>query len=150
MVGTKQMIMNPRVHTLDMDYRLTTVLLLCAVLVFAAGCTMSGEEVQIPETTPAVVYPESGMNEQGKIMAKGYGTKEFPKVLFDRGPATFHATFDGPGFFAVEIDLHGANAAKPFTNVRGPLDETVTVDIGTKEYYYVTISGQGNWTVVQS
>lgn len=138
-----------------MKIRVIIVLLFCAALLFTAGCTSPSEnENQTPVPTgtagPSIVYPASGLDEEGRITAQGYGTKEFTKVLFDRGPVTFHATFDGPEFFEMEISLHGADVAKPFTNVKGPLDEIVTIDIGAKDYYYVVISGQGNWTVVQS
>lgn len=129
-------------------------LILCGVLICTAGCTGTSEPAEpTPSPTPVPTleptFSPTGLNADEGLSAEGYGTKEFPKVLMKKGPVTFHATFDGPGSFTMDIDGHAGDVAEPFQK-RGAFDESVTVDIGSTQYYYVTVTGLGNWTIVQS
>ncbi|MCZ0861043.1 hypothetical protein O0S10_07365 [Methanocorpusculum sp. MG] len=133
-----------------------TVLLLFIAVLFAAaaGCVSPDSPAEPTPTETATVVPTptfspDGITEEGTLNAAGYGTQEFPRVLMKKGPVTFHATFDGPRTFTLDITLHGAEVAQVFSR-RGAFDETVTIDIGSTQYYHVTVTGLGNWTVVQS
>ncbi|MDU9377038.1 hypothetical protein McpSp1_16820 [Methanocorpusculaceae archaeon Sp1] len=131
---------------------LIVVLIVCAGLVFSAGCVTTPdtpEPVATPTPAPTPTFSPTGLTEDETLNAAGYGTHEYQSVLMKKGPTTFHATFDGPGTFTMDITLHGADVVQPFYK-RGAFDETVTIDIGSTQYYYVTVTGLGNWTVVQS
>ncbi|MDR3102490.1 MAG: hypothetical protein LBU24_04635 [Methanocalculaceae archaeon] len=49
----------------------------------------------------------------------------------------------------MNIEFQGADVEQPF-HKRNVFDETVTVDIRSTQYYYVTITRLGNRTVVHS
>ncbi|MCZ0862224.1 hypothetical protein [Methanocorpusculum vombati] len=138
-----------------MRFPMIVLLLVVAVLsVAAAGCVSPDTPAEpaptpVPTATPVPTFSPDGITEEGTLNAAGYGTQEFPRVLMKKGPVTFHATFDGPRTFTLDISLHGAEVEQVFSK-RGAFDETVTIDIGSTQYYYVTVTGLGNWTVVQS
>ena len=127
---------------------------LCWGFAFSGGCVSKpGPETPTPTPPPLPAGVPTllplGVTADETLSASGYGTHEYSQVLMKKGPVTFHATFDGPGTFTMDITLHGADVVQPFYK-RGAFDETVTVDIGSTQYYYVTVTGLGNWTVVQS
>ena len=134
--------------------RFPRIVLLLVVAVLSAGCVSPDTPAEpapipVPTATPTPTFSPDGITEEGTLNAAGYGTQEFPRVLMKKGPVTFHATFDGPRTFTLDISLHGAEIEQVFSQ-RGAFDETVTIDIGSTQYYYVTVTGLGNWTVVQS
>lgn len=138
-----------------MNKRIPFLLLVCVVMIAAAAGCVSPEPPATPTPTPEVTasptptFSPDGITGEEALNAAGYGTQEFSRVLMKKGPVTFHATFDGPRTFTLDITLHGAEVQQVF-NKRGAFDETVTIDIGSTQYYYVTVTGLGNWTVVQS
>ncbi|HJJ98623.1 MAG TPA: hypothetical protein O0X23_00180 [Methanocorpusculum sp.] len=134
--------------------RFPRIVLLLVVAVLSAGCVSPDTPAEpapipVPTATPAPTFSPDGITEEGTLNAAGYGTQEFPRVLMKKGPVTFHATFDGARTFTLDISLHGAEIEQVFSQ-RGAFDETVTIDIGSTQYYYVTVTGLGNWTVVLS
>lgn len=147
------MIIRRNDNHLRMKSLLVLAALFCAVLVCCAGCASPTDPGSTPIPTPATGTPPTfsptGITEDETLNAAGYGTQSFPRVLMKKGPVTFHATFDGPGTFTMDIDLHGADVTVPFSK-RGAFEEMVTIDIGSTQYYYVTVTGLGNWTLVQS
>ncbi|MDR0981374.1 MAG: hypothetical protein LBL85_06360 [Methanocalculaceae archaeon] len=135
---------------------MTVVLLLFTMVLFTAatGCVLPDSPAEptpthSATTVPTPTFSPDGITEDGTLNAAGYGTQEFPRVLMKKGPVTFHATFDGTRTFTLDVSLHGADVEQVFYK-RGAFDETVTVDIGSTQYYYVTVTGLGNWTVIQS
>ena len=85
----------------------------------------------------------------GKPQRRGLRHAGVQTCTDEEGTGTFQATFDDPRNFTLDITLHCAEVEQVF-NKLGAFDETVAIDIGSTQYYYVTVTSLGNWTVVQS